>query len=156
LPVIPSLVQTEGINVQKMSPSTLMIVNLVSPDRRYDSLFLSNYATIYLKDELNRLPGVAGISYLGQRDYSLRAWLDPDKMASLDLDVSDALKAVGEQTPQGAAGKIGQPPAPRGQQFELTVNTLGRLTTPEQFGDIILKATQGNPRVQSSPTGLTA
>src|SRR5207253_8046083 len=88
LPVIPTLVQTEGINVQKMSPSTLMIVNLVSPDRRYDSLFLSNYATIYLKDELNRLPGVAGVSYLGQRDYSLRAWLDPDKMAALGLDVS--------------------------------------------------------------------
>src|ERR1700731_4886773 len=73
LPVIPPLVQTEGINVQKMSPSTLMIVNLTSPDRRYNSLFLSNYATIYLKDELNRLTGVAGIPYLGQRDYSLRA-----------------------------------------------------------------------------------
>src|SRR6266481_5579395 len=85
LPVIPTLVQTEGINVQKMSPSTLMIVNLVSPDRRYDSLFLSNYATIYIKDELGRLPGVAGITYLGQRDYSLRAWIDPDKLASLKL-----------------------------------------------------------------------
>src|SRR3954451_14941250 len=156
LPVIPPLVQTEGINVQKMSPSTLMIVNLVSPDRRYDSLFLSNYATIYLKDELNRLPGVAGISYLGQRDYSLRAWLDPDKMAALGLDVSDVLTAVGEQNLQVAAGQIGQPPAPKGQQFQLTVNTLGRLTTPEQFGDIILKAAQGNPQVQSSPTGMTA
>src|SRR5262245_25230741 len=156
LPVIPSLVQTEGINVQKMSPSTLMIVNLVSPDKRYDSLFLSNYATIYLKDELNRLPGVAGISYLGQRDYSLRAWLDPDKMAAVGLDVSDVLTAIGEQNLQVAAGQIGQPPAPKGQQFQPTVNTLGRLTTPEQFGDIVLKASQGNPLVQSSPTGMTA
>jgi hydrophobe/amphiphile efflux-1 (HAE1) family protein len=156
LPVIPTLVQTEGINVQKMSPSTLMIVNLISPDQRYNSLFLSNYATIYLKDELNRLPGVAGISYLGQRDYSLRAWLDPDKMASLGIDVSDVITAIGEQNLQVAAGMIGQPPAPKGQQFELTVNTLGRLTTPEQFGDIILKAAQGNPLVQSSPTGMTA
>jgi multidrug efflux pump subunit AcrB len=156
LPVIPTLVQTEGINVQKMSPSTLMIVNLISPDQRYDSLFLSNYATIYLKDELNRLPGVAGISYLGQRDYSLRAWLDPDKMAALGIDVSDVITAIGEQNLQVAAGMIGQPPAPKGQQFELTVNTLGRLTTTEQFGDIVIKAAQGNPMVQASPTGLMA
>src|SRR5438445_11496794 len=94
LPVIPPLVQTEGINVQKMSPSTLMIVNLVSPDRRYNSLFLSNYATIYVKDELGRLPGVAGLTYLGQPDYSLPAWLDPDKMAAVGLDVSDVLTGI--------------------------------------------------------------
>ena len=154
LPVIPALVQTEGINVQKMSPSTLMIVNLVSPDKRYDSLFLSNYATIYLKDELNRLPGVAGISYLGQRDYSLRAWLDPDKLAALGIDASDVITAISQQNLQVAAGMIGQPPAPKGQQFELTINTLGQLTTPEQFGDIIIKAASGNPMVQLSPTGL--
>ena len=80
LPVIPLLVQNEGITVKKMSPNTLMIVNLISPTQRtYDSSYLSNYATIYVKDELGRLPGVAGITYLGQRDYSLRAWLDPDK-----------------------------------------------------------------------------
>ena len=85
LPVIPPLVQNEGINVKKMSPNTLMIVNLISPDGQYDSTFLSNYATIYVKDELGRLPGVAGITYLGQRDYSLRAWLDPDKLAALNL-----------------------------------------------------------------------
>ncbi len=78
--------QNEGINVRKMSPSTLMIVNLISPDDRYDSTFLSNYATIYIKDELGRLPGIAGITYLGQRDYSLRAWLDPDKLAALNLE----------------------------------------------------------------------
>src|SRR5207344_837900 len=89
LPVIPDLVQNEGITVKKMSPNTLMIVNLVSPDGTYDNLFLSNYATIYLKDELGRLPGVAGITYLGQRDYSLRAWLDPDKMAALNLSGMD-------------------------------------------------------------------
>src|SRR5437870_534168 len=77
LPVIPPLVQNEGITVKKMSPSTLMIVNLVSPDKRYDSIFLSNYATIYVKDELGRLDGVAGITHLGPRDYSLRIWLDP-------------------------------------------------------------------------------
>jgi hydrophobe/amphiphile efflux-1 (HAE1) family protein len=153
LPVIPPLVQTEGINVQKMSPNTLMIVNLISPDGRYDSLFLSNYATIYLKDELGRLPGVAGITYLGQRDYSLRAWLNPDKMATLGLTGMDVVTAISQQNLQVAAGQIGQPPVPRGQQFQLTINTLGRLITPEQFGDIILKAAQGNPLVQPPPNG---
>ena len=86
LPVIPPLVQNEGISVKKMSPNTLMIVNLISPDGQYDSTFLSNYATIYIKDELGRLPGVAGITYLGQRDYSLRAWLDPQKAGVAQLE----------------------------------------------------------------------
>src|SRR4051812_47026180 len=148
LPVIPALVQTEGINVRKMSPNTLMIVNLTSPDGRYDSLFLSNYATIYLRDELGRLPGVAGITYLGQRDYSLRAWLDPNRLASLNLTAQDVINAISQQNLQVAAGQIGQQPVPKGQQFQLTINTLGRLTTPEEFGDIILKAGAGNPLVQ--------
>src|SRR3984885_14785447 len=147
LPVIPQLVQNEGINVRKMSPNTLMIVNLVSPDNRYDSIFLSNYATIYLKDELGRLPGVAGITYLGQRDYSLRAWLDPDKLASLNLTAMDVVNAISQQNLQVAAGQIGQQPVPRGLQFQLTINTLGRLTEPEQFANIILKAGSANSQM---------
>jgi hydrophobe/amphiphile efflux-1 (HAE1) family protein len=143
LPVIPALVQQEGINVKKMSASTLMIVNLISPDKRYDNLFLSNYATIEIKDELGRLPGVAAISYLGQRDYSMRAWLDPDKMAALGLSPLDVLTAIGQQNQQVAAGQIGQQPVPRGQQFQLTINTLGRLSQPEEFADIILKVGTG-------------
>src|SRR5207253_7492520 len=103
-PVIPLLVQTEGINVRKTSPSTLMIVNLLAPDNRYDSTFLSNYATIYIKDELGRLPGVAGITYFGQRDYSLRAWLDPDKLATLNLSAQDVVAAIAQQNLQVAAG----------------------------------------------------
>jgi hydrophobe/amphiphile efflux-1 (HAE1) family protein len=150
LPVIPPLVQTEGINVRKMSPNTLMIVNLISPDHRYDSIFLSNYATIYVKDELGRLPGVAGVTYLGQRDYSLRAWLDPDKLAALSLNAMDVVTAITQQNIQVAAGQIGQQPVPRGQQFQLPIKTLGRLTDPEQFGAIILKAAQGRP--PSTPT----
>src|ERR1700682_5530495 len=125
MPAIPPLVQTEGINVRKMSPSTLMIVNLISPDNRYDNLFLSNYATIYIKDELGRLPGVAGLTYLGQRDYSLRAWLDPDRLAALNLGPMDVVTAIAQQNLQVAAGQIGQPPAPKGQQFQLTINTVG-------------------------------
>src|SRR6516165_3357005 len=145
LPVIPALVQNEGITVKKMSPNTLMIVNLISPDDSYDNIFLSNYATIYVKDELGRLPGVAGITYLGQRDYSLRAWVDPDKLAALNLSAMDVVNAISQQNVQVAAGQIGQQPVPRGQQFQLTINTLGRLTDPDQFADIIVKAAQGNP-----------
>jgi multidrug efflux pump len=140
LPVIPAVVQNEGINVKKMSPNTLMIVNLISPDKTYDDIFLSNYATIYVKDELGRVPGVAGITYLGQRDYSLRAWLDPDKLAALSLTANDVVNAIAQQNIQVAAGQIGQQPAPPGQQFQLTINTLGRLTDPDQFSDIIIKA----------------
>ncbi len=153
LPVIPDLVQREGINVKKMSPNTLMIVNLVSPDGRYDSTFLSNYATIYIKDELGRLPGVAGITYLGQRDYSLRAWVDPDKLAALNLGAMDVVNAIARQNVQVAAGQIGQQPVPKGQQFQLTINALGRLTDPEQFADIILKAGPDSPAQQGTASG---
>jgi multidrug efflux pump len=145
LPVIPALVQNEGINVKKMSPNTLMIVNLISEkdkdnQYKYDDIFLSNYATIDVKDELGRLPGVAGITFLGERAYSLRAWLDPDKLAALKLSAMDVVNAISQQNIQVAAGQIGQQPAPKGQQFQLTINTLGRLTDPEQFANIIIKA----------------
>jgi multidrug efflux pump len=153
LPVIPILVQNEGITVKKQSPNTLMIVNLISPDRSHDDLFLSNYATIYVRDELGRLPGVAGINYLGQRDYSLRAWVDPDKLAALNLSAMDVVTAISQQNIQVAAGQIGQQPVPVGQQFQLTINTLGRLTDPEEFADIIVKAGQGSSQSGSSGGG---
>jgi hydrophobe/amphiphile efflux-1 (HAE1) family protein len=156
LPVIPALVQNEGINVKKISPSTMMIVNLVSPDGRYDATFLSNYATIYIRDELGRLPGVADITYFGQRDYSLRAWLDPNKLATLNLSAMDVVTAIAQQNLQVAAGQIGQEPAPKGQQFQLTINTLGRLTDPEQFADIIVKAAQGSSSAQAGQSGSSA
>ena len=150
LPVIPALVQNEGINVKKISPNTMMIVNLVSPDDRYDATFLSNYATIYIRDELARLPGVADITYFGQRDYSLRAWLDPDKLATLGLTAADVVAAIAQQNLQVAAGQIGQEPVPKGQQFQLTINTLGRLIDPEQFADIIVKAGSGGTGVRAT------
>ena len=150
LPVIPALVQNEGINVKKVSPSTMMIVNLVSPDDRYDATFLSNYATIYIRDELSRLPGVADVTYFGQRDYSLRAWINPDKLATLGLTAADVVAAIAAQNLQVAAGQIGQEPVPKGQQFQLTINTLGRLVDPEQFADIIIKAGSGT---QASGSG---
>ncbi len=155
LPVVPMLVQNEGITVKKMSPSTLMIVNLISTDNRYDDKYLSNYATIDVRDELGRLPGIAGVSYLGQRDYSLRAWLDPDKMAGLGVSAMDVVNAISAQNIQVAAGMIGQRPVPTGQQFQLTVNTLGRLVEPDQFADIIIKG-PGAATSSSSSSGSTS
>src|SRR5215471_12582746 len=142
LPGSSPRVHKEGITVYKMFTSTLMIVNLLSPDDSHDATFLSNYATIYVKDELGRLDGVAGITYLGQRDYSLRAWLDPDRLAALRLGAMDVVTAIAQQNIQVAAGQIGQPPADRAQQFQLTINTKGRLTEPEEFAAIIVKSAQ--------------
>ncbi len=155
-PVIPDLVQRQGINVRKQSPSTMMIVNLISATdpatgkSLYDDIYLSNYATIQIKDELGRLPGVANVSYMGERDYSMRAWLDPNKMATLGLSTEDVVRAISEQNLQVAAGMIGQEPVAKGQVFQLTINTLGRLIEVSQFGDIIIKIGQGGPQGQSS------
>ena len=156
LPVIPALVQNEGINVRKMSPNTLMIVNLVSPNGKYNDLWLSNYATVNVKDELGRLPGVAGITYLGQRDYSMRVWLDADKMAALGLNAMDVVTAITQQNVQVAAGQIGQQPVPKGQQFQLTINTLGRLIDPVDFAAIILKSNTSSPQGASSTSSTSA
>src|SRR6516162_1137593 len=114
-PVLPSLVQRRGITVKKKSPSQLMIVNLYSPDNSRDNLYLSNYATIQIRDELSRIEGVGDITYLGQRDYSMRLWLDPQKMAVRMLTAVDVVDAIGQQNVQVAAGQIGQPPVPSGQ-----------------------------------------
>jgi multidrug efflux pump len=138
-PVLPDLVKRRGITVKKKSPSILMIVNLFSPNDSRDSLYLSNYATIQLRDELSRLAGVGDITYLGQRDYSMRLWLDPEKMASRRISASDVVAAIEQQNIQVAAGQIGQPPVPNGQVFQFTMTTLGRLASPEQFADMIIK-----------------
>ena len=149
LPMIPQAVERQGIQVSKKSPSTMMIINLVSADDpatgepRYDDLYLSNYATIQLKDALARLPGVGDVTYLGERDYSMRVWIDPKKLSSLDLTASDVVRAIQNENIQVAAGQIGQQPAPPGQQFELSINALGELVEVEQFANIIVKV--GSP-----------
>ena len=139
-PILPDLVKRRGVTVKKKSPSILMIVNLFSPGGARDNLYLSNYATIQLRDELARLQGVGDITYLGQRDYSMRVWLDPGKMSFRNLTATDVSTAIAQQNIQVAAGQIGQPPVPRGQVFQYTMTTLGRLEDVEQFGDIILKS----------------
>jgi multidrug efflux pump len=158
LPVVPALVQNEGVTVKKQSPATLMIVNLIGDGDKNDPVYLSNYATIYLKDELSRVEGVAGINYLGQRDYSMRAWLDPDRLAALHLNAFDVVTAIAQQNVQVAAGQVGQPPVPRGQQFQLTINTQGRLSEAEEFQDIIVKVgagAQGTTPANSSNTTVS-
>jgi multidrug efflux pump subunit AcrB len=138
-PILPDLVKRRGVTVKKKSPSVLMIVNLFSPDKTRDNLYLSNYATIQLKDELSRLKGVGDITYLGQRDYSMRLWLDPEKMASRSLTATDVVRAIEQQNTQVAAGQLGQPPVGNGQVFQYTMSAMGRLTDVEQFADMILK-----------------
>src|SRR5205085_7896905 len=120
-PILPSLVQRRGVTVKKKSPSVLMIVNLFSPNHSRDNLYLSNYATIQLKDELSRLQGVGDITYLGQRDYSMRLWLDPEKMSTRNLTASDVVLAITQQNTQVAAGQLGQPPVDSGQVFQFTM-----------------------------------
>ena len=138
-PILPDLVKRRGVTVKKKSPSQLMIVNLFSSDNSRDSLYLSNYATIQLRDELARLDGIGDITYLGQRDYSMRVWLDPGRMSFRGLTATDVSLAIEQQNTQVAAGQIGQPPVPTGQVFQYTMSTLGRLKDPAQFADIILK-----------------
>lgn len=139
LPTLPSEVKQTGVSVKKKSPSILLVVNLISPTGKYDQLYLSNYATIRLRDELAQVKGVGDVTYLGQLDYSMRAWLDPDRMAARDLSASDVVAALREQNVQVAAGSLGRPPVPQGQAFQYTLSTLGRLVDPQQFGSIVVK-----------------
>src|SRR5437868_4525536 len=151
-PQLPNSVQLQGITIKKKTPDLLMIVSFLSPDGRYDDLYLSNFATIYVKDELLRVPGVSDITYLGERDYSIRAWLDPQKLAACDMTAIDVANAIRSQNVESAIGQVGQPPAPRGQSSQLPVDTMGRLTDPEQFGAIIVKVGQGRPTPPSTGT----
>jgi multidrug efflux pump len=139
LPTLPSEVKATGVSVKKKSPSILLVVNLVSPQGTYDQLYLSNYATIQIRDELAQIKGVGDVTYLGQLDYSMRAWIDPERMAARNLSASDVANALREQNVQVAAGSLGRPPVPGGQAFQYTLSTLGRLTQPEEFGDIVVK-----------------
>jgi multidrug efflux pump len=139
LPSLPDEVKKTGVNVKKKSPSILLVVNLFSPDGSKDQLYLSNYATINVVDALKQLKGVGDVTMFGEQDYSMRAWLDPDKVASRNLTVADISNALQEQNVQVAAGAVGRPPVPTGQAFQYTLSTLGRLTDPDQFADIIIR-----------------
>jgi multidrug efflux pump len=143
LPTLPDIVKQTGVTTKKKSPNIMLVVNLTSPDDRYDQIYLSNYATIYIKDKLAQIKGVGDVNFLGQQDYSMRVWLDAGAMQSRGLTADDVEAAVREQNVQVAAGQIGQPPVPAGQSFQYTMTTLGRLVEADQFKEIVVKTGSG-------------
>ena len=136
---LPTAVQAQGVTVQKRSTAILLFVTLTSPDNRYDSLYLANYATIRLKDELARLPGVGNVNVFGAGQYSMRIWLDPDKLKARSLDAQDVVNALQGQSQQVTAGQVGMPPTPPGVDFQYTIDVSGRLTDVDQFENVIVK-----------------
>ena len=140
LPRLPEDVQRLGVQVRKSTPNILLAVHLMSPDGSRDDLYMSNYATLHVKDALARLPGVGDVQLFGARDYAMRIWLDPDKVAAHNLNASEVLAALRAQNVQVSAGVLNQPPVPSHEAYQLNVQTLGRLSTPQQFADIVLKS----------------
>ena len=137
---LPEEVRRQGIRVQKRSTSILGLITVSAPGGQYDSMFLSNYALLNIIDELKRIPGVGDASLFGQKDYSMRIWLRPDKLAQFNLTASDVAQAIQEQNSQFAAGQFGQEPISADNAFTYTVNTQGRLADPAAFGQIILRS----------------
>jgi HAE1 family hydrophobic/amphiphilic exporter-1 len=143
LPTLPQSVQSQGVPVRQQSTAFLQMITLSSPDGRYDGLFLSNYATINLVDELSRVPGVGHASVFGAGKYAMRIWIDPDKLVALGSSPQEVIQAIQQQSQEVAAGQIGMPPTPSGQSFQYTVNVSGRLQQPEEFADIVIKTDNG-------------
>ncbi|MBI5507045.1 MAG: multidrug efflux RND transporter permease subunit [Deltaproteobacteria bacterium] len=150
---LPQEVNQQGVTVKKLNPSILLVLSLYSPGGTYDSLFLNNYATINVRDALLRVPGVAQADLYGGAEYGMRVWLRPDKLAKLGLTPSDVISAIKEQNIQAPAGQIGAAPSPPGQEFTYTVNAPGKLTTPEQFDDILVKTTDTGAQVRIRDIG---
>ncbi|MGB2597606.1 MAG: multidrug efflux RND transporter permease subunit [Pseudolabrys sp.] len=137
---LPPIVNQAGVTIKKQNPNFVLIVNLTSPDKSVDPVALSNYAYLQIVDPLKRLEGVGDVQIFGERRYSMRIWLDPDKLANLGITAVDVQNAIAEQNVQVAAGKIGQSPAPAGTPFEMQVNAAGRLSNVTEFGDIVVRA----------------
>ena len=148
LPRLPVEVQRQGLTVKKRSPDVLLVVNLLSPEDTVKAFDLSNFATVQVIDELTRVKGVGDVSVFGRQDYSMRAWLDPDKLAAVNLTASEVVQAMQSQNVQVAAGQVGAEPSPAGTAFTYTLNALGRLATVEQFQQIVVKV--GAPTADSS------
>ena len=136
---LPDVVRNNGVVVRKRSPDFTMAVSMVSPDGRYDDLYLSNFALLQVSDYLARIKGVGDIQFFGARDYSMRIWLNPEKIAALGMTAGDVVKALREQNVQIAAGNVGGQPAPAGLDYQMTVTTQGRLRNAEEFENIVIK-----------------
>ena len=139
-PSLPEEVRRQGVTVRKQSADILLVISLTSPHKTYSGLFLSNYATLRVRDEISRVPGVGDVTVSGIGSYAMRIWIDPDKLASRKLTTQDVTAALARQNVQVAAGQIGQSPAAAGQRFQMTVTTLGRLTEPKQFEEIVIRS----------------
>jgi multidrug efflux pump subunit AcrB len=138
-PRLPADVRNIGVIVAKASPDLMMVVHLFSPDKSRDPLFISNYATLEIKDALTRVDGVGSLFVFGSRDYSMRIWLDPDRLQSLGLTANDVVAALQRQNVQVASGTLNQPPVEHQRAFQIAVQTLGRLSDPEEFANIVVK-----------------
>lgn len=145
---LPEEVQRQGVTTKKVSTALVAVISFYSPDDRYDDLFITNYLTINVKDVLSRISGVGSISTFPTKDYSMRIWLDADKLRARNLTVEDIVKALRQQNIQVAAGQLGQPPVPKDQIYQLNVKTLGRLTDVEQFQDVIVKTGEGTRAIR--------
>src|SRR5687767_4950240 len=150
---MPAEVRTTGITVQKQATGFVMAVGVYSEKGQYDSLFLSNYLDVYVKDAVKRVPGVSDVIIFGERKYSMRLWLDPDRMAARNLTAGDVVSALREQNVQVAAGSLGQAPAPSGQMYQLSVRAVGRLREASEFENIILKSGVGGSLVRVGDVG---
>jgi len=150
---LPEDVQRQGVTTKKVSSALVLVLSVFSPDNRYDDLFVTNYATINMKDTLSRIPGVGNIVLYPSKEYSMRLWLDADKLRARDLTVDDVVGALREQNVQVASGQLGQPPVPKDQVYQLNVNTLGRLTNVEQFEDVIVKTGEGTRAIRVKDVG---
>jgi HAE1 family hydrophobic/amphiphilic exporter-1 len=139
-PLLPEDVRRQGVKTEKKSTNLTLMVNLISPSGEYDEIYLSNYINLYIKDILARVRGVGSVTVFGAKDFGMRIWLDPEKLKARNLTTLDILDVIKEQNVQVAAGQIGASPAPKGQIFEYTINTMGRLTTVEDFENIVVRS----------------
>ncbi|HEY1860468.1 MAG TPA: efflux RND transporter permease subunit, partial [Gemmataceae bacterium] len=147
LPLLPDVVKQVGVTTRKRNPDILLIVSIYSPGGNKNQLYLSNFATLQIADELRRVDGVGDVFLFGQQDYSMRVWVDPDRLASLNLTAGDVVNAIREQNQQVAAGQLAQPPASTPQPFEYPITTLGRLEETSQFGDIVLRTSNDGRKI---------
>ncbi|HTV24428.1 MAG TPA: efflux RND transporter permease subunit, partial [Polyangiaceae bacterium] len=153
IPRLPAEVQRLGVTTEKSSPDLTMVVHLIAPEGRYDALYLSNFATLRVKDELSRIDGVGTVQVFGGGNYSMRVWLDPEKVASRGLTAGDVVRAIREQNVQVAAGQLGAPPSPTGADFQLSINTQGRLVSEQEFENIVVRAGAGGELTRLSDVG---
>jgi multidrug efflux pump len=155
MPLLPDVVKQAGVTTRKRNPDILLVIAIYSPNGRYDQIYLSNFTTIRLKDEIARVDGVGDCQQFGQQDYSMRIWLDPDKLAAMNMTASDVTNALRQENRQFAAGHFGQEPIATNSPFDFTITTLGRLTEPSQFDEIVIRTDPDGRKVRIKDVGGT-